>query len=368
VASFHGGTLAVSHNGNITNALELKRELDEIGSIFQTTTDSEILIHLIAKAQTRDFNEALVGSLKRLEGAYSFLILREGSLVSIKDPRGFRPLCLGSLDGAYIVASESCALDIVGASYLREYKPGEIVTFSEEGINTQAPFGEQKPCFCVFEYIYLGRPDSAFYGKSISDFRERLGAQLAKEQPADADVVVPVPDSSNCAAIGYARESGIPFELGLIRSHYVGRTFIQPEQEIRDFAVQLKFNPVSSILNNKRVVLVDDSIVRGTTSRKIVKMLREAGAKEVHFRSSAPPLKHPCYYGIDTPSEEELIASNKSVGEIGEHIGADTLGYMSIEGLQAVVPRTMEYCYACFDGSYPGGRPELCSKESLEWK
>jgi amidophosphoribosyltransferase len=366
IASFHGGTLAVSHNGNFTNAFTLKQELDRLGAIFQTSNDTEILIHLIARAPEEQFDAALVNSLKRIRGAYSMLILREDRLIAIKDPRGFRPLCLGSLDGAYIVASESCALDIVGANYLREFKPGEIITFSGGGIHTERPFDDVEPTLCVFEYIYYSRPDSMFFGKSISDFRVRLGEQLAEEQPAKADVVVPVPDSSNCAALGYARRSGIPFELGLIRSHYIGRTFIEPEQAIRDFGVKLKFNPVKSILNNKRVVLVDDSIVRGTTSWKIVQMLRQAGAREVHFRSSAPPWQHPCYFGIDTPREEELIASRCSVEEIAQRIGVDSLGYMSIRGLKRVVPMTMEYCYACFDGDYPGGKPELCQKDSLE--
>jgi amidophosphoribosyltransferase len=372
VASFRGGTLAVAHNGNLTNAYALRQELDRDGAIFQTTTDSEILIHLVARELQGDFSAALINSLKRLRGAYSLLILREDRLIAIKDPRGFRPLCLGSLNGtsaaerAYVVASESCALDIVGANYLREFKPGEIVTFTRDGIHTERPLDKLHPTFCVFEYIYYSRPDSMFFGKSVSDFRERLGEQLAEEQPAHADVVVPVPDSSNCAALGYSKRSGIPFELGLIRSHYIGRTFIEPEQAIRDFGVRIKFNPVKSVLNNRRVVLVDDSIVRGTTSWKIVQMLRQAGAREVHFRSSAPPWRHPCYFGIDTPSEEELIASNYSVDEIARRIGVDSLGYMSIEGLKKVVPRTMEYCFACFDGEYPGGKPEFCQKDSLE--
>jgi amidophosphoribosyltransferase len=366
VASFRGDTLAIAHNGNITNSFALKQELDRAGAIFQTTTDSEILLHLVARDSSEDFGAALVNSLNRLEGAYSLLILRRDRLIAVKDPRGFRPLCLGSLDGAYVIASESCALDIIGADYLREFRPGEIMTFTPDGIGTERPFDNVVPTFCVFEYIYYSRPDSMFFGKSISDFRERLGQQLAKEHPADADVVVPVPDSSNCAALGYAHQSGIPFALGLIRSHYIGRTFIQPEQAIRDFGVRIKFNPVKSILNNKRVVLVDDSIVRGTTSWRIVQMLRQAGAKEVHFRSSAPPWRHPCYFGIDTPREEELIASTHSVEEIARRIGVDSLGYTSIEGLKNVVPRTMSYCFACFDGDYPGGKPGFCQKDGLE--
>ncbi len=366
VVNYKGGSLAMAHNGNITNAEALKRELENRGAIFQTTTDSEILVHLIAQATSMDFHESLIGSLVRLKGAYSLLMIYEDMVLALRDPRGFRPLCLGRLDGAHVVASESCALDIIDAEYVREIQPGEILTLGTTGITSEKPFAEVPPSFCVFEYIYYSRPDSLIGGQNVYDFRHRLGEQLADEQPADADVVVAVPDSSNPAALGYSKRSGIPSDFGLIRSHYVGRTFIEPDQAIRDFGARIKYNPVRSVLSDKRVVLVDDSIVRGTTSGKIVKMIRAAGAREVHFRVSAPPWLNPCYYGIDTPREAELIANANSVEAIRNYIGADSLGYMSIEGLKRVVPRTMSYCFACFEGVYPGGKPANCRKESLE--
>jgi len=313
-----------------------------------------------------DFHESLIGSLVRLKGAYSLLMIYEDRVIALRDPRGFRPLCLGRLDGAHVVASESCALDIIDAEYVREIQPGEILTFRSTGITSEKPFADVPLSFCVFEYIYYSRPDSLIGGQNVYDFRHRLGEQLADEQPANADVVVAVPDSSNPAALGYSKRSGIPSDFGLIRSHYVGRTFIEPDQAIRDFGARIKYNPVRSVLSDKRVVLVDDSIVRGTTSGKIVKMIRAAGAREVHFRVSAPPWLNPCYYGIDTPREAELIANANSVEAIRDHIGADSLGYMSIEGLKRVVPRTISYCFACFEGVYPGGKPTSCQKESLE--
>jgi amidophosphoribosyltransferase len=366
VVNYKGGSLAVAHNGNFTNAEALKRELESRGAIFQTTTDSEILVHLIAQATSMDFHESLISSLVRLKGAYSLLMIHEDKLIALRDPRGFRPLCLGKLDGAHVVASESCALDIIDAEYVREIQPGEILTFSAEGITSEKPFADMPPSFCVFEYIYYSRPDSLIGGQNVYEFRHRLGEMLAEVQPADADVVIAVPDSSNPAALGYSKRSGIPFDFGLIRSHYVGRTFIEPDQAIRDFGARLKYNPVRSVLANKRIVVVDDSIVRGTTSGKIVKMIRTAGAREVHFRVSAPPWLNPCYYGIDTPREAELIANVNSVEAIRRHIGADSLGYMSLEGLKRVVPRNMSYCFACFEGVYPGGKPTSCQKESLE--
>ncbi len=367
VSNYRGGTLAVVHNGNLTNALSLRRELENRGAIFQTTTDSEILIHLIAQQSSNDFLESLMPSLMRLKGAYSLLLLRPQRMFALRDPHGFRPLCVGSRgDNAYFVASESCALDIVDAQLLRELKPGEILEFSPEGIRNFHPFAEMEPSFCVFEYVYYARPDSIVGGKCVHTIREMLGRQLAQEQPAEADIVIPVPDSSNAAALGFSQQSGIPFELGLIRSHYVGRTFIEPRQHIRDFGARLKYNTVKCLIRGKRVVVVDDSIVRGTTSGKIVKMVRDAGAKEVHFRVSCPPWRHPCFFGIDTPSKEELIASSNSVEEICKKIGADSLGYLSLDGLKKVIPRTTGYCFACFEGKYPGGRPEDCTKDSLE--
>ena len=367
VCTYRAGSIAVSHNGNITNASLLRRELENRGAIFQTTTDSEILIHLLAQQSSDDFMEALNTSLIRLKGAYSMLILRPGGMIALRDPQGFRPLCIGSKeDNVYMVASESCAFDIIDAQLLREIKPGEIIEFTGKGIKSTQPFAEIAPSFCVFEYIYYARPDSIVGGKSVYTIRQQLGRQLAKEQPADADIIIPVPDSSNMAALGYSQQSGIPFEFGLIRSHYVGRTFIEPKQQIRDFGAKLKYNTVKPIIANKRVVVVDDSIVRGTTSRKIVKMLRSAGAREVHFRVSAPPWRNPCFFGIDTPNEQELAASMHSPDEIRQQIEADSLGYLSIEGLKKIVPRTVSYCFACFDGNYPGGRPKDLYKKILE--
>lgn len=367
--NYKSGALAVAHNGNITNADELRRELEDRGAIFQTTTDTEILVHLIAQAGMRDFDEALFMSAMRLKGAYSLLVLRENRLYAMKDPRGFRPLCLGKLGDGYVVASESCALDIMNAQYLREIAPGEVLTFADGVVTSSKPFPPAEQAFCVFEYIYFSRPDSLGHSKSIGELRTKLGEQLAIEHPADGDVVIAVPDSSVPAAIGYARQSGIPYDLGLIRSHYVGRTFIEPDQAIRDFGARIKYNAVRSVLQDKRVVVVDDSIVRGTTSRKIVNMVRNAGAREIHFRASAPPWYNPCYFGVDTPRREKLIAATtKDVEEIRKFIGADSLGYISVEGLLKVMPKTASYCLACFTGEYPSGqRPNgQFTKEILE--
>lgn len=369
VVNYRDGSLAVAHNGNITNADELRAQLEDRGAIFQTTTDTEILVHLIAQSGVRDFDEALFMSAMRLKGAYSLLISREDRMYAMKDPRGFRPLCLGKLDGGYVVASESCALDLINAQYLRELNPGEVLTFANGTVTSSRPFPPAEQAFCIFEYIYFSRPDSMAQSRSISELRMRLGEQLAEEHPVEANVVIPVPDSSIPAAIGYARRSGIPYDMGLIRSHYVGRTFIEPSQAIRDFGARIKYNAVRSVLQDKRVVVVDDSIVRGTTSRKIVNMVRNAGAKEIHFRVSAPPWRNPCYFGVDTPRREKLIAATaKDVEEIRKFIGADTLGYISVEGLLKVMPKTVSYCTACFTGEYPNGqKPEgEFTKEILE--
>jgi amidophosphoribosyltransferase len=369
ICTYRDGPISVSHNGNITNANLLRDELESRGAIFQTTTDSEILIHLIAQHTGRDFLEQVTTSLIRLKGSYSMLLLRPDNMLAFRDPLGIRPLCIGSMENdAYVVASESCAFDIIDAQLLREVQPGEILEFTKDGIKSHHPFSSTPPRFCVFEFIYYARPDSIIGGKSVCNIREKLGKQLAKEKPVEADIVIPVPDSSNAAALGYSKESGIQFEFGLIRSHYVGRTFIEPRQQIRDFGAKLKYNTVRTLIQNRRVVVVDDSIVRGTTSRKIVKMLRNAGAKEVHFRVSAPPWRHPCYFGIDTPEKEELTAGVNEVDEIREQIGADTLGYLSLDGLKRVVPRTLGYCFACFNGEYPGGRPPDLTKNILENK
>lgn len=358
-ANYRGGHIAVAHNGNLTNAEELARFLEASGAIFQSTTDSELLIHLIAQNKEGDFRQALVKSLKRLHGAFSMVILKNDEIYAVKDSFGFRPLCLGKLDnGGWVVASESCALDVVGATFLRELQPGEALHFHDgeiERFGALAP--AEAPAFCIFELIYYSRPDSLAANKSIYQYRVRLGEELARERPAEADAIVPVPDSSNAAALGFARASGIPLEMGLIRSHYIGRTFIAPGQSLRDARVKMKFNPVREVLAGKRIVLVDDSIVRGTTARKIVRMVREAGAREVHFRVTAPPWRHPCYYGIDTPTEDQLIANNMTIEEMRQHLEVDSLAFISLDGLMRAVPKTMSYCTTCFTGRYPDGRP-----------
>jgi len=358
--NYHEGALAVAHNGNLTNADTLRTKLEARGAIFQTTTDSEIILHLIAHAQASDFHEALTLSILRLRGAYSAVMVRPDRLIAVRDPQGIRPLVLGKLPtGGYVVASETCAMDIMDADYVREIEPGEILTITEDGLQSDRPFAKAETAYCVFENIYFSRPDSMdASGRSIYDLRVGLGRELVKEHPVEADVVIGVPDSAIPAAIGYAHESGIPFELGLIRNHYIGRTFIEPEQSIRDFGAKIKYNTVRGVLEDKRIVVVDDSIVRGTTCRKIVKMLRGAGAKEVHVRSSAPPLLHPCYYGVDTPSYEELVAAQNSIAAIAEQIDADSLGYLSIDGLRRVMPGHQPYCLACFDGNYVVGKPD----------
>jgi len=370
VAKFHGGTMAVAHNGNLTNADELRSELEKRGAIFQGTTDTEVLIHLVAKCGIEDFEEALIDSLSKLKGAFSLVVARENKLFAVRDPRGFRPLCIGKLGDGYVVASESCAFDIINAQYLRELAPGEMITFSNGVAKSSRPFAEEPSSFCVFEYIYFSRPDSmAQSGRSVSELRNRLGEELAIEHPAKADVVIAVPDSSVPAAIGYARKSGIPYDIGLVRSHYVGRTFIEPNQAIRDFGARIKYNPVRSILQGKSVVAVDDSIVRGTTSRKIVNMIRDAGAKEIHFRVTAPPWRNPCYFGIDTPEPNKLLAAvHPDIEEMAKFIGADTLGFISPEGLYKVMPKTVNYCNACFTGKYPAGQKPVgeFKKEILE--
>ncbi len=356
MANLRKKQIAISHNGNLTNADKLAEELELGGAIYQSTTDSELLLHLIAQDRAGDFGEALHRALTKLEGAYSFAILHDQEMWAVKDPCGIRPLCLGRLGDAWIVASETCALDVVGATFLRELAPGEIVRFSGGEVTRPPALPAAQQAFCVFELIYYSRPDSLAGNRSIYNYRIRLGAELAREHPVEADVVVPVPDSSNPAAIGYAREAGLPLEMGLIRSHYVGRTFIQPAQEIRDFAAKLKYNPVQAILNGRRVVLVDDSIVRGTTSTKIVRMVRDAGAKEVHFRVTAPPWKNSCYYGVDTPNENELLANKMTVEEMRDFLGVDSLGFISMDGVKRSVPPTMRYCDACFTGDYQAGR------------
>jgi amidophosphoribosyltransferase len=348
------GKLALAHNGNLTNASDWRRKLEHRGSIFQTTSDTEVIVHVIARSAARNLSGAIGDALNQMEGAYSLLLLTREELYAIRDPRGFRPLCLGKLGAAYLVASETCAFDLLGAEYIREVEPGEMVRISRSGIES-IRFAPPKPHqYCIFEHVYFSRPDSVVFGRPVNQSRELLGRQLAQEHPASADVVVPVPDSGVPAAIGYAHASGIPFCMGLIRNHYIGRTFIEPEQAIRDFGVRLKLNPVRGLLEGKRIVLVDDSIVRGTTSRKIVRMVREAGATEVHVRISCPPTISPCYYGVDTPTREELIAAVHSIEEIRQFLGADSLGYLSLESMRRAVADTEgRFCTSCYTGSYP---------------
>lgn len=357
LANYRSGQMAVAHNGNIVNAAELRHELEYRGAIFQNSTDSEVLLHLIAQSPAADFEEALSASLIRLKGAYSILMQREDKMIALKDPHGIRPLCMGTLDGATIIASESCALDIMDAQYLRELKPGEMVVLEQGGTRIEHPFSPQPEKFCVFEFIYFSRPDSIRANRSISSIRNRLGRQLARECPAEADLVIAIPDSSNDAAAGYAQEIGLPFRFGLIRNHYIGRTFIEPEDRIRHFGAKIKFNAVRSVLRDQRVIVVDDSVVRGTTGKKIVAMLRKAGAREVHFRASAPPWRNPCFYGIDTPTEEELIANKLNAEQIAQYMGADSMGYLSVEGTLESVPKQIGYCTACFSGQYDAGKP-----------
>src|ERR1700720_1868550 len=328
------GKLALGHNGNLPSAARLRRTLEHRGSIFQTTSDTEVIVHLVARSSAHNLEGALGDALNQVEGAYSLLVLTRDELYAIRDPRGFRPLCLGRPRDPWLVASEPTAFDLTGAQYVREIEPGELVRISRSGVESLPFAPEKQHQYCVFEHVYFSRPDSLVFGRPVDRSREMLGRLLAREQPADADLVVPVPDSGVPAAIGYALESGLPFRMGLIRNHYIGRTFIEPEQSIRDFGVRLKLNPVRALLEGQRVVLVDDSIVRGTTSRKIVRMVREAGAAEVHMRISCPPTISPCYYGIDTPTREELIASSSTPEEICKYIGADSLGYVSLAGLK----------------------------------
>ena len=354
------GRIAVAHNGNITNAAELRRYLEDEGSIFQASSDTEVVLHLMAHSRERTLAGALREALLQLEGAFSLVLLAEDRVIVARDRNGFRPLCVGQMEFsggriAYVFASETCAFDLIGASYMHDVEPGEMVIVGPEGVTRERYSPEGQHAHCVFEHVYFSRPDSIVFGRAVQESREMLGRLLAREHPADAEIVVPVPDSGVAAALGYAAESGLPFRHALIRNHYVGRTFIEPSQAIRDFGVKLKLNPVRYLLEGKSVVLVDDSIVRGTTSRKIVRMVRQAGAREVHFRISCPPTVSPCFYGVDTPTRSELIAANNSVEETRRFIGADSLGYLSIGSLRKAVgdEERHDYCYACYTGDYP---------------
>jgi amidophosphoribosyltransferase len=364
------GKIALGHNGNLTNAAEWRRKLEHRGSIFQTNSDTEVIVHLIARSAARNLSGALGDALNQVEGAYSLLVLTPEELYAVRDPRGFRPLVLGKLPPAnggaetWLVASETCAFDLLNAQYVREIAPGEMVRISRAGIESIHFAPEKQHQQCIFEHVYFSRPDSIIFGRSVNESRETLGRLLAREHSANADIVVPVPDSGVPAAVGYALESKIPFRMGLIRNHYIGRTFIEPSQAIRDFGVKLKLNPVRNLIEGQRIVLVDDSIVRGTTSRKIVRMVREAGAREVHVRISCPPTISPCYYGVDTPTREELIASANTPEEICKFLGADSLGYLSMAGLKQAVNDTQgRFCTSCYTGLYPTDLVQLEVRE-----
>lgn len=354
VVEYSRGSIAVAHNGNLVNAMLLRAQFEAYGSIFQSSTDTEIIVHLIASSNEISISDRIIYALKKIRGSYSLLFLTEDSMIAARDPHGFRPLSLGRLKGAWVVASETCAFDLIEAEFVREIEPGEILVINKEGIISYKPFPKAAYTPCVFEFIYFARPDSTIFGANVHAVRKKLGERLAVEHPVEADIVIPVPDSGVPAAIGYASASGIPFDKGIVRNHYVGRTFIEPKDAIRHFGVKVKLNPIKDIISGKRVIVVDDSIVRGTTSRKIVKMIRGAGAKEVHMRISSPPTICPCYYGIDTPRREELIAASQTLEEINDFITSDSLGYLSVEGLyKAVKEAGASFCDACFTGRYP---------------
>ncbi len=362
----HRGTVSIAHNGNLVNAHELRREMELQGSIFSTTSDTEVILHMLARNAEDSCEDALLKLLPRVKGAYSLVLLTRDKLIAVRDPYGFRPLCLGRFQNSYVVASESCAFDIIGAKYIREIEPGEMVVLGDgelvsRNLNIDAP--EKR---CVFEHVYFSRPDSTIFGRNVESARRRSGEILGREAPVDADLVCAVPDSSNTAALGFARTTGMHFELALIRNHYIGRTFISPAQKVRDMSVRIKFNPVAEVLEGKRVVVVDDSIVRGTTMRKLVKLIRGAGATEVHLRIASPPVTNPCFYGIDTPVRNELIASSHTVEEIATYLRVDSLAYLSLPGLLEAAGEGEKYCEACFTGNYPVSFAEETHKDLLE--
>ena len=354
VDTAHGG-IAIAHNGNLVNGVEMRRSLERIGAIFQSTMDTEVVVHLTARSRRRTFAERLVEALSQVKGAYALLAMNEKRIIGVRDPNGFRPMVLGRVgDGSYVLSSETCALNLIEAEFVRDVEPGEMIVIGPEGLESFFPFPRRKQHLCIFEYVYFARPDSVMDGINVYESRKRIGRRMAREFPIEADLVVPVPDSGVPAALGYAQEAGIPFELGIIRNHYVGRTFIEPQQTIRHFGVKIKLNANSDIMRGKRVVLVDDSLVRGTTSRKIVSMVRASGAREVHMCISSPPTTHSCFYGIDTPTREELLASSSTLEEMRAYITADSLSFLSLEGLYAAVNGNGKgYCDACFSGNYP---------------
>ena len=348
------GPVALCHNGNLINAVGLRRDLEAQGALFQSTSDSEVILHLLARSQELDIIEALKETVSQIQGAFSILLITKDAIIGARDANGFRPLCIGRLNGSYVLASESCAFDLIDATYEREVEPGEIVLIRGNNLRSVHALPSTKTSKCIFEHVYFSRPDSMVFGRTVQASRDQMGRLLAKESPVEADIVVPVPDSGVAAAIGYAAESGIPFAFGLIRNHYVGRTFIEPQKAIRHFGVKVKLNPVKDLLKGKRVILIDDSLVRGTTSRKIVKMVRAAGASEIHMRITCPPTMWPCYYGVDTPTRKELIASTHTLEDIRIRITADSLAYLSLQGLlQAVNAKPNEFCSACYTGKYP---------------
>jgi amidophosphoribosyltransferase len=359
--------MAVAHNGNLVNARQLEDKLEAQGSIFQSTMDSEIFVHLIARSKKHGYLDKTIQALSQVRGAYSLVLLTEDGLIGARDPHGFRPLCLGKLNGSFVLASETCALDLVQAKYIGDIQPGEVVMINKHGLQSQKPFPKTKPAFCIFEYIYFARPDSNIFGENVYLVRKKLGARLAEEAPAEVDFVMPIPDSGNYAALGFAEKLGLPFEMGMIRNHYVGRTFIQPSQSVRDFGVKIKLNPVKDLLRGKRVVVIEDSIVRGTTSRTRIQALRDAGVKEVHMRVSCPPHRFPCHYGIDFPTREELIGYSRSVEEIRKFIGLDSLAYLSLDGMVGAMPQPRKtFCLACYSGKYPVSFSPETSKLELE--
>jgi amidophosphoribosyltransferase len=352
--NYSAGSLALAHNGNLVNAQTIRQELGAKGAIFQSTNDSEVIVHLMAQSKAETFVDRAAEALRQVSGAYSLVLMTETELLAARDPHGFRPLCLGKLDGAYIIASETCVMDLIEAEFIREVEPGELILINDQGIQSFFPFKKVETKHCVFEHIYFARPDSFMFGEHVYRARKGMGRAMAQESPADVDLIVPVPDSGVVSAMGFSEESGIPFEMGLIRNHYVGRTFIEPQSQIRHFGVKLKLNAVKTMIDGKRIAIIDDSIVRGTTSRKIVKMLRDAGAKEVHLRISAPPILHSCFYGIDTPNKEELIAHKYNLEETCEYLAADSLAYLSLEKMLTVLENgESKFCAACFDGNYP---------------
>ncbi len=370
VSGSYRGTIAIAHNGNITNSKKIRDRLEHGGSLFQSTSDSEVLTHLIARSKEEELVEAVKESVVQLEGAFSLVMMKKNMIIAIRDPNGFRPLSLGYLDGGHVIASETCAFDVIDAEYIRDIEPGEMLVISEKGMKQYWPFKERneyKSAQCIFELIYFSKPSSIVFNNCVYAFREELGRQIAREDDIDADIVIPVPDSGRMAAMGYAKESGLPFEEGLIRSHYIGRTFIEPEQKIRHFGVKIKFSPVKQILQGKRIVVIDDSLVRGTTSKKIVKELRKAGVKEVHLRISSPPIKFPCFFGIDFAQKKELIANNLKLEELERYLGVDSIRYLSYEGMfECTGLKQEDFCSACFNGDYKIAVDTTIYKEQLE--